>query len=224
MPTTSRRTVTQPVAPALRVDAERNRCRIVDAARAVFAEQGLDASMNEVARRAGVGVATLFRRFPTRDDLITATFAEKMTAYANAIDDALADSDPWHGFCTYIERVCEMQAADRGFTDVLTLTFPTAKAFEAERNRSAAGFAELIERAKTAGRLRDDFAHQDLPIMLMANAGVVTGTRDAAPDAWRRLVGYLLQAFEIENAEPLPEPPTRLQMYRALMRLQLKRS
>lgn len=210
--------------PVLRADAERNRCRIVDAARAVFAEQGIDASMNEVARRAGVGVATLFRRFPTRDDLITATFADKMTAYANAIDDALADSDPWHGFCRYIERVCQMQAADRGFTDVLTLTFPTAKAFEAERNRSAAGFGELIDRAKAAGRLRQDFAHQDLPIMLMANAGVVTGTRDAAPDAWRRLVGYLLQAFEIENAEPLPEPPTRLQMYRALMRLQLRRS
>jgi AcrR family transcriptional regulator len=216
--------VAQRITPALRADAERNRCRIVDAARAVFAEQGLDASMNEVARRAGVGVATLFRRFPTRDDLIAATFADKMTAYANAIDDALADADPWHGFCTYIERVCEMQAADRGFTDVLTLTFPTAKPFEAERNRSAAGFAELIERAKDAGRLRQDFAHQDLPIMLMANAGVVTGTRDAAPDAWRRLVGYLLQAFEIENAEALPAPPTRLQMYRALMRLQLKRT
>ena len=224
MPPTSRRRVTVSVPPILRADAERNRCRIVEAARAVFAEQGLDASMNEVARRAGVGVATLFRRFPTRDDLITATFADKMTAYANAIDDALADSDPWRGFCTYVERVCEMQAADRGFTDVLTLTFPTAKGFEAERNRSAAGFAELIERAKAAGRLRHDFAHQDLPMILMANAGVVTGTRDAAPDAWRRLVGYLLQACEIENAEPLPDPPTRLQMYRALMRLQLKRT
>lgn len=207
---------------ALRVDAERNRIRLIEAAREVFSEQGLNASMNEVARRACVGVATLFRRFPTRDDLITATFADKMTAYADAIDDALADTDPWHGFCEYVERVCAMQAGDRGFTDVLTLTFPAAKGFEAERNRSARGFAELVERAKATGRLREDFAHQDLAMMLMANAGVVTGMRDAAPDAWRRFVAYILQAFAAESAQPLPEPPAPHQIYRALMRLQPK--
>src|SRR6059036_1995244 len=123
--------------PGLRSDAQRNRERVVEAARDVFAEQGLEASTNEIARRAGVGVATLFRRFPTRGDLIAAAFAGKMHAYAEAIDQALADPDPWNGFCGYIERVCQMQADDRGFADVLTMTFPTAKAFEEERNRSA---------------------------------------------------------------------------------------
>jgi AcrR family transcriptional regulator len=206
--------------PALRADAERNRGLLLAAAREVFAEQGLRAPMTEVARRAGVGVATLFRRFPTRDDLIVATFADKMTAYADAIDGALEDPDPWHGFCRYVERVCAMQAEDRGFTDVLTMTFPAAEAFEAERNRAGKAFGELIARAKATGRLRPDFAHQDLPLILMANAGVIAGTADAAPDAWRRLVGYLLQAFAAEAAEPLPDPPTTRQMYRALMRLQ----
>ena len=208
--------------PALRADAERNRSRIIHAARAVFAEKGLDAPLNEVARRAGVGIATLFRRFPARDDLITATFAGKMTAYAGAIDDALADPDPWHGFCAYVGQVCSMQAEDRGFTDVLTVTFPTAKGFEADRNRAAAGFAELIDRAKAAGKLREDFAHQDLVLALMANAGVVNGTGQAAPDAWRRLVAYLLQAFAADAARPLPPPPSEGQMYRALLRLQPK--
>jgi AcrR family transcriptional regulator len=208
---------------ALRADAERNRSRIIEAARAVFAEKGLDAPLNEVARRAGVGVATLFRRFPVRDDLITATFAGKMTAYADAIDDALADPDPWHGFCAYVERVCAMQAEDRGFTDVLTVTFPTAKGFEADRNRAAAGFAQLMDRAKGAGKLRPDFAHQDLVLALMANAGVVNGTGEAAPGAWRRLVAYLLQAFASEAARPLPPPPSERQMYRALLRLQPQR-
>ncbi len=203
----------------LRADAEKNRESVIHAAREVFAERGLDASTNEIARRAGVGVATLFRRFPTREDLIAATFAEKMNAYAEAIHDALADPDPWHGFCAYIERVCQMQADDRGFADVLTLTFPTAKAFEAERKRTANALTELLERAKATGRLRDDFAHQDVPLILMANAGVVTATRDAAPDAWRRLVGYLVQSFAAEAAQPLPDPPTHRQMYRALMRL-----
>jgi AcrR family transcriptional regulator len=203
----------------LRADAERNRARVVDAAREVFAEQGLDASTNEIARRAGVGVATLFRRFPTRDDLVAATFADKMAAYGAAIDAALAEPDPWVGFCGYIERVCRMQADDRGFADVLTMSFPTAREFEADRNRSAQALSELIERAQAAGRLRTDFAHQDVPLILMANAGVVTATRDAAPDAWRRLVGYLLQAFAADAAQPLPPPPTHTQLYRALLRL-----
>ncbi|HJV13831.1 MAG TPA: helix-turn-helix domain-containing protein [Propionibacteriaceae bacterium] len=203
----------------LRADAERNRERVLSTAREVFAEQGLDASTNEIARRAGVGVATLFRRFPTRDDLVGAVFADKMSAYAAAIDDALADPDPWHGFCGFIERVCQMQAEDRGFADVLTMTFPTAKALEEERDRTGRGLAKLLDQAKATGRLREDFAHQDVPLLLMANAGVVTGTRDAAPDAWRRLVGYLIQSFAAEAAQPLPDPPTTSQMYRALMRL-----
>ena len=67
--------------------------------------------------------------------------------------------------------------------------------------------------------LRDDFVHQDVPLILMANAGVVTATRHAAPDAWRRLVGYLIQSFAAEAARPLPDPPTASEMYRALTRL-----
>src|SRR5215212_4989697 len=186
----------------LRADAERNRERVLSAAREVFAERGLDASTNEIARRAGVGVATLFRRFPTRDDLVGAAFADKMSAYSAAIDDALADSDPWRGFCGFIERVCQMQADDRGFADVLTMTFPATKALEEERDRTANALTELLDGAKAAGRLREDFAHQDVPLILMANAGVVTATRDAAPEAWRRLVGFLIQSFAVEAAQP----------------------
>ncbi|MEG9225478.1 TetR/AcrR family transcriptional regulator [Aeromicrobium sp. Sec7.5] len=203
---------------SLRADAERNRERILAAAREAFAESGLAASTNEIARRAGVGIATLFRRFPTRDDLVAAVFTDKMRQYTAATDAALADPDPWNGFCGYIEQVCRMQADDRGFADVLAMTFPTAKALENERNRTAEALGELIERAQAAGRLRPDFAHQDVPLILMANAGIVNATRDVAPDAWRRHVGYLLQAFAVDEAPPLPDPPTRQQMYRALMR------
>lgn len=189
----------------------------------MFAEQGLEAPMAEVARRAGVGAATLFRRFPTRDHLIAAAFAAKMAAYAQATDEALADPDPWNGFCRYVEKVCAMQAGDRGFTHVLTMTFPAVKIFEAERDRAAAGFAELIGNAKAAGRLRPDFAHQDLVMVLMANAGVVSATAGAAPDTWRRLVAYLLQAFAAPAREPLPDPPAPGQLYRALLRLERDR-
>jgi len=203
----------------LRADAERNRERVVEAAREVFAEQGLDASTNAIARRAGVGVATLFRRFPTRDDLVAAAFSDKMNAYSTAIEDALADADPWRGFCGYIERICRMQSEDRGFADILTMTFPSAKALEAQRHHSGKLLAQLLKKAKATGHLRQDFAHQDVPLILMANAGVVSATRNFAPDAWRRLVGYLIQSFAAETAQPLPKPPTRAQMYGALMRL-----
>jgi AcrR family transcriptional regulator len=208
----------------LRVDAERNRARIIAAAHEVLAEQGLDASMNEIAKRAGVGIATLFRRFPTRDELFAATFAPEITAYADAIDAALADQDPWHGFCTYIERVCAMQAADHGFANVLTLTFPQAKAFQSERDRAYHGFVELIRRAQQSGDLRPDFVPEDLVLLLMANAGLINATAEAAPNSWRRLVAYLIQAFAVEAAKPLPDPPTPQRMYRALCRSHSKRN
>jgi AcrR family transcriptional regulator len=202
-----------------RADAERNRARILAAARELFGEAGLLVPMSEVARRAGVGIATLSRNFATREDLITATFGATMTGYADAIDTALADPDPWHGFCRYVENVCEMQAVDRGFTHVLTMTFPSAGEFEAERGRAYRGFVKLVKNAKATGRLRADFSPQDLPMILMANAGVVTGAGDAAPHAWRRLVAYLLQACAAEHAEPLPAAPQARQLYRALQQI-----
>lgn len=206
--------------PSLRADAARNRERIIAAARRVFAEQGLDAPIEEVARQAGVGIATLYRRFPTRDELIAAAFDNKMAAYADAVSVALADPDAWHGFCGYLETVCAMQATDRGFADLLTLSLPTAKEFEAERARAYHGFVELIDRAKATGRLRADFVPEDLVMLLMACAGVITATADAAPGTYRRLLAYLLQAFAGPGAEPLPDPPTPTAMYRALLRLQ----
>lgn len=204
----------------LRSDAQRNRARVVTAASEVFAEQGLGAPMAEVARRAGVGIATLFRRFPTRDDLITATFATAMHNYAEAMDEALAAPDPWRGFCGFIERICAMQAEDRGFTYVLTRSFPTSPAFEVQRRRAYKGFIELTRRAKGQGALRQDFTTEDLPVLLMANAGVVSATGDAACQTSRRFVAYALQSFAASTCGQLPDPPTPRQMYEALHRFQ----
>src|SRR3954470_24106863 len=115
---TSPPTPRTPSRAGLRVDAERNRQRVVAAASEAFAELGLDVPMDDIAKRAGVGVGTLYRRYPTRADLIAAAFEAKMCAYADAARQALADPDPWHGFCTYVEDVFAMQAGDRGFTTV----------------------------------------------------------------------------------------------------------
>jgi AcrR family transcriptional regulator len=205
----------------LRVDAERNRERILDAARRLYATDGLGVSMASVAREAGVGKATLSRRFATREELITAVFADRMDAYALAADTALAEPDPWAGFVRFVTDVCAMQAADRGFADVLTMTFPAAKALEKRRTAAHEGSLELIRRAQVAGKLREDFTDQDLPLLLMANAGVVTATGDAAPDAWRRQLGHLLRGYATPGTDvpPLPDAPTRTAIYRAMIRL-----
>jgi AcrR family transcriptional regulator len=204
----------------LRADAERNRQLLLQAAREVFADQGLDASSKEIARRGGVGIATLYRRFPTRQDLLVATFGPKLAAYTEAIDRALKDPDPWRGFCDYLTAITGMQQGDRGFRDILTQAFPNARELRAQRDRVYHGVAELIERAKATGRLREDFVPEDVPLLLMANAGVVAATAEHAPESSDRLVGYLLQAFASAAASELPPPATPQRMYRALTRHQ----
>ncbi|MFF0867137.1 TetR/AcrR family transcriptional regulator [Nonomuraea sp. NPDC003560] len=197
------------LAPAreMRADARHNRARILEAARETFARRGLDAPMVAIARRAGVGVATLYRRFPSRESLITEVFADELAACASVVDEALADPDPWHGFCGAIEKVCAMQVADRGFTDAFLTAFPDAVDYERTRERAERGFAEVVRRAKAAGRLRADFASADLALLLRANCGIVAGAGEGAAAASRRLVAYLLQSFRADHAEPLPPPP-----------------
>ena len=204
----------------LRADAERNRQLLLEAARKVFADQGLEASSKEIARRAGVGIATLFRRFPTRQDLLVATFGPKLAAYTEATERALKDPDPWRGFCNYLTVIAGMQRSDRGFRDILTQAFPAGPELRAQRDRVYHGIVELIEKAKATGRLRAGLVPEDIPLVLMANAGVVATTADYTPEGSDRLVGYLLQAFAASAADELPPPATPRRMYSALTRHQ----
>jgi AcrR family transcriptional regulator len=203
----------------LRVDAARNRGRILEAAEKAFAERGLDVPLEDVADDAGVGIATLYRRFPTREDLIAACFERRLEEYARAAEDALEASDAWEGFRTYVERICAMQAADRGLKDVLTRTFPSARALEAHRARGYESSVRLIERGQAEGMLRSDLVPEDVVLLLMANAGVVQGTGTAAPEGPPRFVALLLDGFRSERATQLPPPPTPRQMMRAMRRL-----
>jgi AcrR family transcriptional regulator len=203
----------------LRRDAQENRDRILSAARQAYAADGIDVSMAEIARRAGVGIATLLRRFPQREDLIAAVFGETMRIYAQSVRDALAMPDPWEGFVEYVTSLCAMQAENRGFGELLIMALPTAKELEADRAAAYQGFTELIARAKEAGRLRPDFSPEDLVLLLMANAGVVAATAQELPDAWRRLVAFMLQAFTVHDTKGMPAPPDRGALYRAMVRL-----
>ncbi|MGH3351001.1 MAG: TetR/AcrR family transcriptional regulator [Nocardioides sp.] len=194
----------------VRADARRNRERVLAAARAVFAERGIDAPMATVARRAGVGVATLYRHFPTRDALVQGAFEEQMETCGRALTDALAVPDPWQGFQLLVETVCDLQRKERGFPAAFLAAFPDSTAEHAQSRKHAEhGIMTLVHRAQAAGALRADFHPSDLGVVMLAHCGLVAALPDDAA-ASRRLVAYLLQSFRADaTREPLP-PPTAL--------------
>ncbi|WP_411093270.1 TetR/AcrR family transcriptional regulator [Streptomyces sp. 049-1] len=194
--------------PSLRADARHNRERLLEAAREVFAAQGVDAPMNAVARRAGVGVATLYRRFPTRSALVSAAFTEQLSVCAAAFEEALADPDPGHGLYTLLEQVCTTLVTDRGFDTVFMAGFPESLDHAEERACAEERLSQLIERARAAGQLREDFDPADIPLLLMAVNGLAGQPPEVALPGARRLLTYLFQAFQAHPpSRPGPLPP-----------------
>ncbi|GHB16261.1 MULTISPECIES: TetR/AcrR family transcriptional regulator [Streptomyces] len=193
----------------LRADARQNRERILTAAREAYALHGIDVPMATIARRAGVGVATLYRRFPTRAALVSESFAEQLAHCVAALYEGLEDPDPWRGFCSVIEQVCLMQATERGFTQAFLAQFPEHTEYAEERTRAEQALARLVGRAKASGQLRQDFDVNDIILVVLANCGATTGAGEEAAAASRRLVAYLLQSFRAGPAAgpgPLPSP------------------
>jgi len=210
--------------PGLRADATRNRDAILAAAKEIFAERGIEASLEEIAARARVGIATLYRRFPSRQHLVAAALVEKVAKYAEAAEAALAIPDAWAGFCSYVKTICELQAGDRGLADLLSMTLPADEDVERLRRTANDHVVELIDRAKAAGQLRADFVKEDLLVLLIANAALVHVTRAEAPRASRRLVALALDAFgRTDGRSALPAPPSSAEMASAMCSLARER-
>jgi len=174
----------------LRADARRNRERILRAARAVFADQGHDAQMDDVAKRAKVGVGTVYRHFPTKEALLDALVRERFEEIAGYAVEALEREDAWAGFTELVWRAAERNAIDRAFCEVL--------AFEdcsriVEETGLAASTDELMERAKAQGGLRADATQMDIAVM-MTGCGSVMSTH-AEPEMWRRYITIMLDGL-----------------------------
>jgi AcrR family transcriptional regulator len=194
----------------LRSDAGDNRELILTAARELFAAEGLNVTMRQIARRAGVGPATLYRHFPAKEALVTAALAGQMRACHAIVEAGLADPDPWHGFCLVIEQVCALHARDRGFTAAFVSAYPRVLDSAADREYALRAVGELARRARETGRLRADFVLDDLVLMLMANGGIRAASPAAAVAASRRFAALAIEAFAAgPQAGPLP-PPARL--------------
>jgi AcrR family transcriptional regulator len=167
----------------------------VDTARELYGDRGLEAPLDEIARGAGVGNATVYRHFPSRCALIAAAFADTLRRVITAAERALDDPDPWEGFAGHVRLLCQMQAEDRALADLLTTQVDGAPELDGLREEAHATFVRLAHRAQEAGVLRDDFVPEDLAVLLMANAGLVHRMADAAPDAWRRFVDMTLDGL-----------------------------
>jgi AcrR family transcriptional regulator len=197
-------------ASKLRADAHDNRQKIIAASRELFASRGPDVPMKAIARHAGVGMATLYRRFPTRLDLIADVFAEQLAECAAIVETAISDPDPWRGLCSVVTGLTAMQAADNGFNAAFIRQLPIASQVAHKLQGGMTGVEQMIERAQAAGQLRADFTFDDLTLILMANHGVTSQAGDATPAASQRLVAYLLDAFrtEVTARGELPPPAT----------------
>lgn len=194
---------TEHVAPArpMRKDALRNRQLLIASAREVFASRGLEASLDDIARHAGVGVGTAYRHFANKKELAAALVSEAVDEIVALAQHALSDNDPWHGLIDFLEGAISRQATNRGLRDALLgLYDPTTR--EGMHSRLATVTEALLARAQNAGVVRPDVANTDLLIVMAMLTVTVDIGEYRAPDLWRRFLSMCLEGFKTSSETP----------------------
>lgn len=189
----------------LRADARRNREAVIAAAKKLFADQGLDAQMPDVAKAAKVGVGTVYRHFPTKEDLIAALAAERFERLAEKAREGIKGEDPWEGLCDFIRFSARLQADDRGLCEVMG-SRPEVMNESALAVGLDALCDNLVKRAQRSGDLRKDLAWEDIP-MIACGVGRMTQV-DMGPGTgrWPRLVEIVIDGLRAPGSSKLPKP------------------
>jgi len=190
--------VTEVVEKPLRADARRNRAKVLAAARAAFADHGVDAQMDDVARRAGVGVGTVYRHFPTKDALLAALTDEQFASIAAHAREMLELDDPWEGFARSLWFGAEQTTGDRAFAEIIGAAKNLPESCPAERDLLAT-VEELMRRSKAAGRMRPDAMIEDIQLV-MCGIGSASAMPHPRPQAWRRHLRIVLDGLRAEAA------------------------
>jgi AcrR family transcriptional regulator len=198
-------TDSKPAAPSLRADARRNRKAVMDAAKRLFSEQGLDAQMPDVAKAAKVGVGTVYRHFPTKDHLIGALADERFERLAERAREALDEDDPWEAFSGFIRFSAEIQAEDRGLCEVMG-----SRPEIMDAAAMSAGLDELseklIKRAQRSGDLRRDVEWEDIPMIACSLGRSTQFQAGPAVGRWPRLLEIVLDGLRAPGSTKLPRP------------------
>uniref|UniRef100_UPI003D904381 TetR/AcrR family transcriptional regulator n=1 Tax=Gordonia sp. B7-2 TaxID=3420932 RepID=UPI003D904381 len=191
----------------LRKDAQINRERLLEAARELFAAKGLDVTLNDIAHHAGVGVGTAYRRFANKGEIIDALFEERLQAVEAVAREALDEPDPWLALTSYLRRTLQMQIGDRGLHQILSDPTLGDERINDVRVRIAPLIVELVDRAKQAGVVRDDFAPTDVTFIQSAMAPIMDSTRDVAPDLYERYLTFILDGIRSDRQVSLLPAP-----------------
>lgn len=189
----------------LRADAERNRQRLIAAAKDLFATRGLEVTLDDVARHAGVGTGTAYRRFPNKDALIDALMADRIAELGDIAKECLEEPDPWVGLTSYFDRALALQAADRGLKEVLFSSGRGRERSVHARRQIAPVVTKLVKRAVEAGAVRSDMKTSDVPVINFMLNTVVDFGRDVEPDLYKRYLAIVLDGLRPrDDLEPLP--------------------
>jgi AcrR family transcriptional regulator len=197
--------MTEPGIVPLRADAERNRLRLLAAAKDLFATRGLDVTLDDVARHAGVGTGTAYRRFPNKDALIDALMVDRIGELAGIARECLEEPDPWRGISGFFERALALQAADRGLKDVLFSSGRGRERSNQARQQMAPVVGRLVRRAVEAGAVRSDMSTTDVPLINFMLNTLVDFGREVQPDLYKRYLAIVLDGLRPrDDLEPLP--------------------
>jgi AcrR family transcriptional regulator len=193
----------------LRRDAERNRRRILDAAEELFAERGLAVTLNDIAHHAGVGVGTVYRRFPDKGQLIDALFERRLEELVELMEQAVANPDPWAGLTSFLERSLDSQACNTGLKEIVMCMPEGVERVGRIRARLLPLGVKLIRRAQESGQLRSDIDAADRAIIQLMLGAVIDGARAVDSGLWRRYLELLLQGLRADGGPPAPlrHPP-----------------
>lgn len=206
----SRPDTARPQGRPRRADAERNHERLLDAAAEAFAERGLEVSVAEIARRAGVGQGTVFRHFPSKDRLVAAVACDRLAEITAAGEELSAAERPGEALLELLRRGVALQVRDRGFFEAACGSVAVDKDFRAQQERLLDVLCELVVRAQQAGEIREDVAATDI-LLLMAGIVQAAGPMQAVtPELWRRYVDLVFDGLRPGGATPLSVPaPSR---------------
>jgi AcrR family transcriptional regulator len=188
----------------LRADAERNRRRILDAAADEFAERGLRASLDDIAARAGVGVGTVYRRFPDREALVEALYEERLAELTDMAERAERHPDAWEGLVGFIREGSEFHGRNRALKELMFSASGARDWVDPVRQAIRPRIARVVRRAQREGKLREDFATLDVPLIELMLSSVIEFTAEAAPDVWRRLLTFITDGLRAGCSEPTP--------------------
>jgi AcrR family transcriptional regulator len=191
----------------LRADARRNREAVISAAKRLFADEGLDAQMPDVAKAAKVGVGTVYRHFPTKEDLIAALAGDRFERLAEKAREGIEAEDPWEGLCDFIRYSAQIQADDRGLCEVMG-----SRPEVMEGAAYAVGLdrlcEKLVKRAQRSGDLRKDLDWQDIPMVACSRGRITPAEHGPAVGRWPRLVEIVIDGLRAPGSSKLPKPLT----------------